>query len=240
MWMQYILDTCETVDEVIATDSQVRIDTVDHYLVADRYGGVATIEFLAGEMVAHTGPELCVAALTNSTCAQSCALWEALRPYGNYSGLGNSIERFCIVADRVDAFQSTTTSGAVAYAFDTLHEVGTEYWGITRWSIVFDTKNLRAYFQTQRNPEIRWLDLDAFDLRCGRPAKMLDINQNLSGDVAGAFFDYDSDLNLAILQGYLDRWNIPYHIEDLRWVVRHFEDYPCVQIRQPRGRRVSP
>ena len=37
-WVQYILDTCATVEEVIAIDSQVRILTVDHYLVADRHG----------------------------------------------------------------------------------------------------------------------------------------------------------------------------------------------------------
>ena len=43
-WIQYLLDTCATVDEVLATDDVVRNLTVDHYLVADRSGGSAVIE----------------------------------------------------------------------------------------------------------------------------------------------------------------------------------------------------
>ncbi len=44
-WMQYMLDNCSSVKEVVAADSQVRIfETVDHYLVADRTGDCAVIE----------------------------------------------------------------------------------------------------------------------------------------------------------------------------------------------------
>ena len=57
-WMQYLLDTCATVDEVLAKDEVVRVLTVDHYLVADRSGASATVEFLDGKLVAHTGEDL--------------------------------------------------------------------------------------------------------------------------------------------------------------------------------------
>ena len=67
-WMQYMLDNCASVKEVIAADAQVRIfETVDHYLVADRMGDCAVVEFLDGRMVVCTGPELPAAVLTNST-----------------------------------------------------------------------------------------------------------------------------------------------------------------------------
>lgn len=40
LWMQYILDTCGTVEEVFESDRQIRIsDTRDHYLVCE-YDGV--------------------------------------------------------------------------------------------------------------------------------------------------------------------------------------------------------
>jgi choloylglycine hydrolase len=51
-WIQYQLDRCATVDEVIATDKTIRISskgTPVHYLVADAGGHVSTIEFLNGQ-----------------------------------------------------------------------------------------------------------------------------------------------------------------------------------------------
>lgn len=37
LWIQYQLDTCATLQHVIANDSRVRIgDTTDHFLVCDR------------------------------------------------------------------------------------------------------------------------------------------------------------------------------------------------------------
>ena len=72
-----MLDTCGTVEEVIAADPQVRIfETVDHYLVADRQGNCAAIEFLDGQMVYHTGEKLPVKALTNSTYEGSIRVLE--------------------------------------------------------------------------------------------------------------------------------------------------------------------
>ena len=39
-WLQYQLDTCATVDEVLATDTRLRVETNEspqHYLIADRW-----------------------------------------------------------------------------------------------------------------------------------------------------------------------------------------------------------
>ncbi|HEX8355939.1 MAG TPA: linear amide C-N hydrolase, partial [Segetibacter sp.] len=57
-WIQYQLDNCSTVGEVVATDKIIRITstgTPQHYLVADSKGNVATIELINGKMVVHRG-----------------------------------------------------------------------------------------------------------------------------------------------------------------------------------------
>jgi penicillin V acylase-like amidase (Ntn superfamily) len=75
-WVQYQLDNHSTVDEVLTSDSAVRItDTVDHYLVCDRTGDCATIEFLDGEIVYHRGETLPVKALTNSIYQELVNAW---------------------------------------------------------------------------------------------------------------------------------------------------------------------
>jgi choloylglycine hydrolase len=241
-WMQYILDTCATVEEVIATDSRVRIITVDHYLIGDRFGNAAVIEFLNGRMVAHAAPNLPVAALTNNVYEESCATWERLRQHGNYAGQNSSPHRFCLAADRVDGFRPTSDSRAVTYAFDTLDEVRGQRFSIspTNWSLVFDTRNLRAYYRTNRNHDIRWVDLKDFDLRCGAPVKMLDIHDGGPGDVADEFFDFDFDLNRNHLEQFLRIWGVNLSHQEVTWLLNHFDSYPCIQNRRSSSRRVMP
>src|SRR6186713_884088 len=74
-WIQYQLDNCITIDEIIATDKKLRISptgtTPLHYLVADANGKVATIELLNGKMVVYKGSDLSFPVLTNSTYDES-------------------------------------------------------------------------------------------------------------------------------------------------------------------------
>ncbi len=241
MWYQYILDTCETIADVVATESQVRNYTVDHHLLVDRFGDVAVIEFLNGRMVVHTGPDLCVAALTNTLYTVSCDTWEMRRESGMYSDLGGSLQRFCRGSDRVVGFTPRATEDAVAYAFDILYEM---YYpnllGVTEWSIVFDTQNLRIYFKTQQTPELRWVDLGAFRLDCSEPALMLDIDVESQGDVSWAFTPYDSDRNRAFREAYWEQWGLQDNSAETTRQLEHIESFLCLpHVRRPTGRQTS-
>ena len=73
-WAQYVLDNCSTLEEVFATDAEVRIrpgHPLEHYLVCDRYNECAVIEFIEGEMIYHTGESLPMPVLTNDTYERS-------------------------------------------------------------------------------------------------------------------------------------------------------------------------
>ncbi|MCP4897167.1 MAG: linear amide C-N hydrolase [bacterium] len=239
MWPQYILDTCETVADVIATGALVRNYTVDHHLLVDRFGDVAVIEFLNGRMVVHTGPDLCTAALTNTKYASSCTSWELRRETGYYSDFDNSVRRFCRAADRVESFPPVATENAIAYAFDTLWKIyHPDLHGYTQWSIVFDTENLRAYFKTSRTPEVRWIDLDSFNHHCAQPAMMLDMDVKYPGDVSWAFTPYDSDRNRAFREAYFVNGGFPYDVAEMLRQLEHIESYSCFQEPlRPSGRR---
>ena len=104
-WMQYQLDNCATVEEVIRTDAIVRISpgsTPLHFLVADRTGDAAVIEFLSGSIVVHRGDALPVRVLTNNTYDDSLA---NLRQYVGFGGntpipsSSGSLSRFARAAD---------------------------------------------------------------------------------------------------------------------------------------------
>jgi len=80
-WVQFQLDNASTVDDVIVKGAWVRVtDAHDHYLVCDRTGDCAVIEFLNGEMVVYTDLTLPTQVLSNSTYQDSLAALEN----GNY------------------------------------------------------------------------------------------------------------------------------------------------------------
>jgi hypothetical protein len=193
-------------------------------------------------MVAHAAPNLPVAALTNNVYEESCTTWERLRRHGNYAGQNSSAHRFCLAADRVDGFRPPSDAKAVAYAFDTLDEVRGRRFSIspTNWSLVFDTKNLRAYYRTNRNYDIRWVDLEDFDLRCGAPVKMIDVHDGGPGNVADEFFDFDFDVNQNHFERFLDVWGVNLSHQSVMWILNHFSGFPCVQNRRSSPRRVMP
>jgi penicillin V acylase-like amidase (Ntn superfamily) len=193
-WIQYNLDSHATVAEVLAADQKVRIagETPLHYLVADRKGQVATVEFLDGRLVAHTGKTLPVAALTNSTYQASETFRQEAKKRGAAPQGRGSLERFAHAAARVDAFDGTK-GDAVAYAFETLDQVAQGSY--TKWSIVYEIDRARVHFRTQGNRAVRSLSLKGLDFACGQPVRVLSLDAKVSGEVARHLVTYTREIN---------------------------------------------
>jgi choloylglycine hydrolase len=243
-WMQYLLDTCATVDEVLAKDEVVRVLTVDHYLVADRSGAAATLEYLDWELVAHAGGNLPVSVLTNSPYSEVLRLWQVYGGSANYAWMDSSSQRFCIAADRVSAFAGADAEEGVEFGLDTLDAVAGQRFSVhtSQWSLVFDTGALRAYFRTHADPTLRWVDLEAFYPWCDRPVQMLDIHAALAGDVAPAFHDYSHADARDHLMWFIGFWPTEATPATVDYLLRHFESFACEprQLVRHGARRVRP
>jgi hypothetical protein len=209
---------------VIGNGALVRVaGAVDHYLVCDRTGDCAVIEFLEGGTIWHTSRDLPVRTLTNHEYEESVRAWHA----GRVSE--NSLERFAIAAGRVTAFRPTALADAIDYAFDTLERASGQATGgaATQWSIVFDAQNLQVHFRTSRNPEIRTIDMTRLDFGCTTPALMLDVHGPFSGDVTGQLEPFSFDANLKVTQDFIEKWGggiSPLRVEILE---RGLETYSC-------------
>ncbi len=320
-WAQYQLDNHITVQEVITSDAQVRIaDTVDHYLVCDSKGDCATIEFLEGKMVVHSGEALPVKALANSSYQESVRTWEegtfgsgvmvmvhsvepgspaakaglkardwivavdgvkldgdrrvdallsellsahevgdamefTIRRPGDdgsvtvpvelgsriteegtevpsLAGLALSVSdssrRFAIVVDRLQAFEPTEAAQAVGYAFATLEAVASDN---TAWSIVFDPVNLQVHFRTNKNPQIRYVDFSRLDFSCRTPVRMLDIHEDLSGDISGDLVRYSHQVSLNHTINFIERYErVDTHPLVIEALLRGLESFPCTEV----------
>jgi len=199
-WIQYQLDNCATVDEVIGTDKILRITATStplHYLVADANGNAATIEFLGGKLVAHKGNQLTFPVLTNSVYSESVQHARASMNGNNTSG-NNSFDRFVEACQLIKTYKTDPGSSTpVQHAFRILDRVSQGDY--TKWSIVYDITNRRILFKTQAARQTKSVSFTAFNFDCGQAPMAFDMNGQIEGDVGRSFRPFTDDLNQKIL-----------------------------------------
>jgi len=214
--VQYQLDNYSTVKEVIASYQSIRPyrppknaatpQRAAHWLVSDSTGKSASIEFLKGKLVCHTGWTMPVKVLANSTYDHSITyFWQqrfknVFSPIPIPEELRLSLDRFAVAADRVKRYRPKRSGSAVDYAFQILQDVEiSPTYHSALWSAVYDSANKKIHFRSWNNDQIRWIDLNALDFSCTTPVKVLDVSADLSGDVSNSFVDYTKDVNLEML-----------------------------------------
>ncbi len=160
-WVQYQLDTCRTVEEVIASSRRVRLGRPmtparNHYLLCDASGDCATVESLDGVLVCHRGLKMPFKVLANDSYEKSVAYVNA-----HPEALGTimtpvsarSLPRFACAAARVAGFHSGTREQDLGYAFGALDSVSQG--NQTIWRIVYDVSARQIHFLTRDNPQRR-------------------------------------------------------------------------------------
>jgi penicillin V acylase-like amidase (Ntn superfamily) len=199
-WIQYQLDTAATTSGVVSNSNAIRIASRInlHYLVQDRSGNAATIEFLDGKLVAHTGIELPVATLTNDTYARSMRYAASNDPAATRSV--SSLDRFVRASARTKQFANKPLreKDAISHAFETLGNAAQP--GYTQWSIVYDQKRMKVHFRTKNRPEIKIVDAHYFDYGCVSPVMVFDLNSEGAGDVTPHFKQYSRTANRDLIQ----------------------------------------
>jgi hypothetical protein len=224
-WVQYQLDNFSTVEEVIQSDSLVRlVQDPCHFLVCDASGACASIEFLDGRLVYHTGETMPVKALTNIPYAEALAHTQAKSVPGD-DPQDQSNYRFIQVSEKISQYDPGSGVAATDYSMEILTQ--TVFRPHTRWNIVFDINSRKIDFRTRDNTEERSIDFGGLDFACGSPIKMLDVNGNLSGNVTSRLPDYSHELNLEHFKGFCEKYGLAVSSEDAMWLTLFIESFPC-------------
>ena len=203
-WIQYQLDTCKSVGEVIESARGIRIARFAvglHYFVSDRSGKGAAIEFLNGKMVHRSAERLPAKVLANTSYD------EALLTLGGGEGTGakgapfrpRGDTRFQRAAGMIAEYDGRQP--AVAFAFRTLDAVSQR--DFTKWQVVYDITQRRIYFRTLRDHGIRIVELANFDFGRLNDTLMLDVNSGGPGSVGDRFQVYTETLNDALINASL-------------------------------------
>ncbi len=230
LWMQYVLDNFESVEQVVKNAHDLTIDGWNwHFFTADRKGNAAAIEFLDGKVVVHQGPALPVPVLENSTYDREM---ERLKTYKGFGGdkpidLNNKKQPTFVHGARMIKDFDPSQKPAADYGFDILAQFG---WEGTQWSYVCDLNALKVYFKTKASPKIKTLDFKSFDWSCKTPVKMLDIHADLSGAVEKNFRDYSLEYNREYVRRTFVAGNyepvFTSHGSSLEEAVERFAAYP--------------
>jgi penicillin V acylase-like amidase (Ntn superfamily) len=200
-WVQYQLDSFATAKELAEHAGDNRLSGVYakvHYMACDAGGACAVIEFLDGKPVVTSGKKLKVKTLANHDYAESLAFLKTHKGFGGKLAVpqgSSSLDRFVRAASLVRK-KGSKKKDVVTRAFDILDSVRNG--DFSKWNIVYDLAGKKVSFRTLGHADIKSVSLDGFDRDCAKPVKILDINADGKGDVAGLFKDYTSKANAQL------------------------------------------
>ncbi|MCR8641726.1 linear amide C-N hydrolase [Paenibacillus sp. N1-5-1-14] len=200
-WIQLILDTCATVKEAQQAANEVRITQPMsrlHYMIADRSGDCAIVEFLGGVMHIYRGNSLPISIMANTPYLEAIrdmedkeAHWRNV--YSDYDS--NSMNRFIKGANRFACVNKASEGERLQFILETLELVRRED---TAYSIIYDLKQMQLHFATSIYPELKTVRINEVDfssvavpvaLNLQQPAvSYINYNLDLNRMVAGSFF----------------------------------------------------
>lgn len=214
-WVQYQLDNCASVKEVLATNNMVRIGQTHeslHYLICDTEGNTAIIEFIEGKMVTHKGNDLSVSVLENDLYSESLE---------NYKEEKSC--RFTKAVNLVKDYKGTAGQQAVDYCYEILDKVALS----AEWSIVYDITNREIHFSTTQNREVRKIKMSAFDFTCNDQSEYYDLSREDLGEVASKFMSLKFNTNTEVLNKALEINNVLMESHQRDMVADYFKLPKC-------------
>lgn len=192
-WIQYQLDNAESVAEVLASDTLVRISRMSapiHFLIADAQGNTAIIEFMDGKTVVHTGDELTHCALANSPYTESASYFESISNSAEdmKTAANHSNNRFSKAAAMTQEFEDQPE---IDYAFSVLDAV--RQGDFTQWNIVYDITSKTIHYKTKNNPETRKVSVLNFDFSCESPSVFHGIDNPVAAEDKFLVYSYEKN-----------------------------------------------
>jgi choloylglycine hydrolase len=178
--VQYVLDNCSSVEEVIREMQNFRLKPLViylHYIIADKTGNTLILEFDGTKFNFYHPEKTGIRVLSNNNYSESLKYIENFEGFGGKLPVINrkgSNERFVSVANMLVNYKNQHPAD---YCFAILDSVKQDD---TKWSIVYDITNLRIEFRFHSCSETK-----VFDFR-----DVLNLNPfaDMGGDIASCNF----------------------------------------------------
>jgi penicillin V acylase-like amidase (Ntn superfamily) len=194
-WIQYQLDNFSKVQEVIESDKILRISNNSvplHYMICDKEGNIAIIEFIDHKMVFYMNSEMYYPVMGNDSYQASLAEVKKYAGFGGsktipLSSTGPKCGNFIIASDFVKNYDKQ--KNIIDYSYDILSHSSEPK--RTQWSIVFDIRNNKVNFKSLNDTNIKTVSLNDFNYDCNSTVRIIDISAKTTAD----FVDYTQKIN---------------------------------------------
>lgn len=200
-WIQLMLDTCATVEEVKETAESLRIVNPFsrlHYMICDRTGACAIFEYLNGELAVYSGTTLPVQVMVNTPYLETM------------KRLNESNKEWSVVLSDYDLDSIKRFDRVIEYLDNAVAEVDCLYDILrsiqradTAFSIIYDINALEIYFSSNRFPyrkKLRFQDIDF--------VRDSEIAVNIQQDKEVCFDLYSADLNQKLVEAFFRNPNL--------------------------------
>lgn len=243
-WIQYMLDTCATAAEVVASDALVRIfpsTTKLHFLITDASGTAAVIEYQGGKSRLFGPDKAAIPALTNTSYGDDL---ESLKSFAGFGGQKeipaqwtSSTDRFVVLAGGLRKIGQGPAPVDYPGAFELLEVMSYEGPDAqTQWRIVYDPIGREIRFKTRNNKETRSVRLGDFNFACGQGARVYDLRGGDKGDIGPLLAPATLDLNAAFTRKTFETyWQAGFSKEMGPFVVEIIGRHPSTNRCRPSG-----
>jgi penicillin V acylase-like amidase (Ntn superfamily) len=228
--IQLLLDRSATTEQALALARQLQLArgyAKLHYLICDRSGRCATLEYLGGKAVVHQGKRLRLPILTNSSYSASLAALRDHQAKGvKAAPRGHaSLARFIRLASLLKRRRTRLeTKASVKSTFALLDQVKHRYKrGPTQWQVVYQMKQGVVHFRNAGERAATRIALSALDFSCGKPTLVMDLRGDVTGDKRRVLRAYRFEHNAKLLQLMFKAIGRPLPLAAVRGMARYPE-----------------
>ena len=216
-FIQYLLDNYSSIEKLEADLPNIRLAPVGsklHYFTCD-IKNCMTIEFIDGKLVTHSGEDLEISGLANSTYDDHLNFAREHVGFGGTKpinmGSSDSLDRF--VKGNYKAKFIDDAKNPIQYVFNILQDVrGPES---NRWQIIYNLSERTINFRTTAKLNLqRVIDLKQFDYNCQTPSYSFDLDSEFTGAINDKFTSFDPILNHAIIKKSVEMQKLPPPLAD--------------------------
>lgn len=214
-WIQYQLDNFNSVNEVLVNLSNIGLDGWNwHFFIADKEGETAAIEFIDGVAIVHTKNTMPIPLMGNGRYSDDLSIIQEFDGFGGNISLDINDQNLPGMLKAAKMMKEYSgNENIVEYGYEILEILSGK---VSKWSVIFDVKNMTVYFRTTQVPNIKSFSVKSFDFSSDTPVKMLNIQDTtLSGDAGGRFIDFNDEANTKLVKDVaaklysIDEFEIP-------------------------------
>ncbi len=208
-FVQYILDNYTTIEELRENKDNIFVKPLFinlHYLISDKQGKIAIIEYYNNKMFFYEGADIVYPVLSNNHYSNS------LKYIQNFQGFGGDVpvpstntsnDRFVKISLLLKEKPLKNKIDNVSYAFQGLDLVRQSD---TQWSIVYDIHNLAIHFLISGGIKKK-IELSDFDFSCNTPVLCYNIGLSYKEKREVYFEEYTGEQNKDLLLNVFNLYN---------------------------------